>query len=134
MANYRIMETAEKKYLTLNDIKAYKIAFNLSNYVWEVVLKWDWFAKKHIGGQFTEAADSISANIAEGFGRFNKKDKIKFYRYSAGSTKECFDWVAKAKTRKLLSEEEYKHIFSELQQLPREINYQIKLTKEKLAV
>ena len=129
-----MMEIAEKKYLTLNDIKAYKIAFNLSNYVWEVVLKWDWFAKKHIGGQFTEAADSISANIAEGFGRFNKKDKIKFYRYSAGSTKECSDWVEKAKIRKLLSEEEYKYIFSELQQLPREINYQIKLTKEKLTI
>ncbi|MCK4639103.1 MAG: four helix bundle protein, partial [Bacteroidales bacterium] len=27
-----------------------------------------------------EAADSISANIAEGFGRYHKKDKIKFYR------------------------------------------------------
>ncbi len=29
----------EKKFLQLNDIKAYKIAFNLSNYVWEIVIK-----------------------------------------------------------------------------------------------
>jgi len=34
--------------------------------------------KKHVGGQFVEVADSISANIADGFGRYNKKDKIKF--------------------------------------------------------
>ena len=128
------MEVAEKKYLQLNDIRAYKIAFELSNYVWEVVMKWDWFAKKHIGGQFVEAIDSISANIAEGFGRFGKKDKIKFYRYSSGSVKECFDWSEKAKARNLLSEEKYRHIMSQLQLLPREINYQIKLTKEKLAI
>ena len=78
----------EKKYLQLNDINAYKTAFKLSNYVWTIVIKWDWFAKKHIGGQFVEAVDSISANIAEGFGRYHKKDKIKFYRYSSGSIKE----------------------------------------------
>ena len=78
----------EKKYLQLNDIDAYKTAFNLSNYVWEIVVKWDWFAKKHIGGQFVEAIDSISANIAEGFGRYHKKDKIKFYCYSSGSIKD----------------------------------------------
>ena len=124
----------EKKYLKLNDVRAYKIAFNLSNYVWGVVMKWDGFAKKHVGGQYVEAVDSISANLAEGFGRYNKKDKIKFYRYSFGSVKECFDWNEKSKVRKLLSEEEYNHIFGELQKLPKEINYQIKLTNEKLTI
>lgn len=38
----------ERKYLQLNDIDAYKIAFNLSNYVWDVVIKWDYFAKDTI--------------------------------------------------------------------------------------
>ncbi|MFA5782022.1 MAG: four helix bundle protein [Bacteroidales bacterium] len=61
----------------------YKICVtSVSNYVWNVVIKWDWFAKRHVGGQFVEAIDSISANIAEGFGRYHKKDKIKFYHYS----------------------------------------------------
>ncbi|MBA4411197.1 MAG: four helix bundle protein [Bacteroidota bacterium] len=48
-------------------------------------------AQKTIGAQFIEAADSISANIAEGFGRYHKKDKIKFYYYSRGSTFESTD-------------------------------------------
>jgi hypothetical protein len=34
-------ETMEQKYLTLNDISAYKIAFHLSNYVWDIVVKWN---------------------------------------------------------------------------------------------
>lgn len=124
----------DKRFLQLNDVTSYKIAFNLSNYVWEVVIKWDNFAKRHVGGQFVEAVDSISANIAEGFGRFHKKDKVKFYHYSQGSLKESFDWNEKSKVRRLLSEDEYNHIFAELQKLPKEINQLIKFTNQKLAI
>lgn len=124
----------DKKFLKLNDIEAYKISFHLSNYVWEVVLKWDYFAKKTIGAQFVDAVDSISANIAEGFGRYFKKDKVKFYRYSFGSVKECFDWNEKGRVRKLLTEQEYSKIFIELDKLPKAINSLIKYTNEKLNV
>ena len=124
----------EKKYLKLNDIEAYKISFHLSNYVWEVILKWDHFAKKTIGSQFVDAADSISANIAEGFERHFKKDKVNFYRYSKGSLKESFDWNEKARVRKLITEEGYKFIFAELDKLPKSINSLIKYTNEKLSI
>lgn len=122
------------KYLQLNDIGAYKIAFHLSNDVWDVVQKWDFLAKDTIGKQFIRAVDSISANIAEGFGRYSKKDKILFYRYSSGSVKESLDWNEKAKFRKLLMPNEYEHIFIELQKLPRELNSLIRFTQDKLAI
>lgn len=102
------------KYLKLNDIEAYRIAFALSNYVWNIVINWDHFAKRTVGSQFTDAVDSISANIAEGFGRYTKRDKIRFYRISFGSMYESLDWNEKAKVRKLLSDDEYNHIFAEL--------------------
>ena len=125
----------EKKYLKLNDMEAYKVAFHLSNYVWDIVyVRWDIFAKKTIGAQFVDAIDSISANIAEGFGRHFKKDKVNFYRYSKGSLKESFDWNEKAKVRKLLTREEYKYIFTELDKLPKAINYLIKFTNDKLVI
>ena len=38
--------------------------------------------------QLRDAAISISGNIAEGFGRGHKKDKINFYFYSRGSSFE----------------------------------------------
>lgn len=122
------------KYLQLNDIGAYKISFNLSNYVWGVVIKWDYFAKDVVGKQWTRAVDSISANVAEGFGRYTKKDKISFYRYSFGSVKESLDWMQKAKTRNLITEDEYKYISGELNKLPRELNFLIKFTNEKLTM
>ena len=104
----------EKQFLQLNDIGAYKTAFQLSNYVWNVIVEWDYFAKDTVGKQFVRAVDSISANIAEGFGRYGKKDKIHFYRYSYGSVKESLDWNEKAKVRGLLIEAQYNHIYEEL--------------------
>ena len=109
-------------YLKLNDIGCYKRSLSLSNYVWDIVVGWEWFAKKTVGSQFVEAIDSISANIAEGFGRYGKKDKIKFYYYSFGSVKESLDWNEKSKFRKLLTLEQYGKIFNELQLLPKENN------------
>jgi four helix bundle protein len=122
----------QKRFLKLADIECYRIAFHLSNYVWDVVLRWDLFARNTIGQQFVEAADSISANITEGFGRYGKKDKIKFYRYSQGSMNESLDWNQKAKVRKLISEKEYEFIFNELQKLPKAINSLKLFTNQKL--
>lgn len=120
------------KYLKLNDIDCYKKSLGLSNYVWGLVIKWDYFIKQTVGEQFVRAVDSISANIAEGFGRYGKKDKVKFYHYSLGSVKESLDWNQKAMFRKLLSEDQYQHVLKELQELPREINQLIQFTNQRL--
>jgi four helix bundle protein len=125
---------SDKRYLKLNDIECYKTAFHLSNYVWDVVINWEWFAKKTVGSQYVNAVDSISANIAEGFGRHFKKDKVNFYRYSRGSLKESYDWTQKSKVRELLAPEEYDHIFTELEKLPLSLNHLIKYTNEKLKI
>ena len=126
------MET--RKFLKLNDIEAFRISFHLSNYVWDVVLKWSNFSQRTVGEQFVRAVDSISANVVEGFGRYGKKDKIKFYRYSQGSLSESLNWNEKSKVRKLLSREEYNFIFTELQKLPKAINSLILFTNQKLKV
>ncbi len=124
----------ESKFLQLNDIDAYKTAFHLSNDVWSLIIVWDYFARDTVGKQFVRAIDSISANIAEGFGRYSKKDKIHFYRYAQGSLKECLDWNEKSRARNLLTEVQYNKIFTELQKLPLLINQLIKYTNTHLTV
>lgn len=124
----------EKKYLRLNDIDAYKRAFSLSNFVWELVINWKYFEKDTMGKQFARSVDSISANIAEGFGRYSKKDKIRFYRIGKGSLKESFDWNEKSKIRSLLSIKNHDYILDELQQIELEINQLIKFTNERLKI
>ena len=124
----------EEKYLTLNDINAYRFAFSLSNDVWDIVMKWDDFSRKTVGSQFVRAVDSISANIAEGFGRYVKNDKVYFYRIARASSYESLDWLEKSKRRKLIDQKEYDRIFADLRSFPKEINGLIKYTNEKLKV
>lgn len=124
----------EKKYLRLNDIEAYRNSFSLSNFVWAAISCWKNLEKVTIGKQFIRAVDSVSANIAEGFGRYSKKNKIKFYRYSLASVYEALDWNEKARIRKILKPEQYEHVFQELQKLPKAINSLVKYTHNHLTI
>jgi len=119
-------------YLSYKDLSSYKISFELSNYVWVTVLKWDYFSRDTIGKQFVRAIDSVSSNIAEGFGRYSKKDKICFYRYSFASILESEDWNEKSRLRKLITVVQYEYIQKQLNLLPKEINGLIKFTNTSL--
>jgi four helix bundle protein len=118
----------EKKYVKLHELECYRSAAALSDKLWYIVANWEAFAKNTVGAQYVRAMDSISANIAEGFGRRGKKDKIKFYLYSRGSVMECLDWNLKAKNRGLLNQEDYNYLYAELMKLPKSINAVIKYT------
>lgn len=72
----------------MEDLEIYQLALEVGEYVWKLVDKWESFPKRTVGGQFVEAADSISANIAEGYGRYFYKDRKQFCYYSRGSLME----------------------------------------------
>jgi len=118
--------------MKLKELTAYSVAVELSVFVWKIVNAWDWFNKKTLGSQWVEATDSISANIAEGFGRFHKKDKVKFYYNARATVYESINWKDKASERKLISEKENNFISDHLDKLPKEINNLISLTMKNL--
>lgn len=120
------------KWLTIEDITSYKLSSDLSDKVWELVSNWDIFNKKTLGDQFVRAIDSIAGNIAEGFGRFHKKDKIKFYYNVRASVLESIHWVKKSYNRNLITNQQQKDIIDVLERLPREINSLIRITEIKL--
>ena len=43
--------------------------------------------------QFRRAAVSIEANIAEGYKKLSKADKLRFFNISQGSLEECRDYI-----------------------------------------
>lgn len=123
-----------KRFIKLENLSSYKISSELSDYIWKLVSEWEWFEKRTLGAQLTEAIDSVAANIAEGFGRYHKKDKIKFYYNARASAFESAHWIKKALIRNLLSQKDFDCILNELRKLPKEINYLIKYTEEKLTI
>ena len=95
------------KGLRLEDLEVYKVSMEIGKIVWNVVSRWEYFEKKSLGSQFTNAADSIALNISEGYGRFHVKENKDFCYYSRGSAKETLTAATNAKNRNLLTEEEF---------------------------
>ena len=106
--------------------QSYKIGFELSNFMWKIVKKWDKFSKDTIGKQLVQSVDSISSNIAGGWNRYYKKDKILFFNYAKSSFYETIDWINKSINRDLVSESEAEIINKLVKEFPREINGLIK--------
>ena len=46
--------------------------------------------------QLSGASGSISANLAEGYGRGTRVDRLRFLGYSLGSVRECMTWYTAA--------------------------------------
>ena len=68
--------------MRLDDLNVYKESMTIGEEVWDLVNQWDYFAKDTVGKQLVMSADSISANIAEGFGRFHYKENKNFCYFS----------------------------------------------------
>ena len=114
--------------LRVDDLDIYQMAEDLSDRIWEICIKWDYFAKDTIGKQLVRAADSISANLAEGHGRYHFNDRLKFCYYARGSLEETKSWIAKAIRRKLIVAE-ISELSQALEILPKKLNAYIKSIK-----
>ncbi len=89
-------------YERLEDLRVYQEATAIGDEVWAEVEKWQYFQKDVVGKQLADAADSISANIAESYGRTGTKDVVNYLIYARGSMYETKDRLQKAIRRKLI--------------------------------
>jgi len=64
------------------ELDVYNLAEELADKVWNDFDRWPLKVQKTIGYQIIRAADSISANLAEGYGRFTPAEHKLFYRYA----------------------------------------------------
>ena len=102
--------------------RVYRLAEELADTTWQIVLKWPQFAKDTIGKQLVRAADSIGANIAEGSGRKAFQDNRRFVRIARGSLNETQHWLRRAYKRELLSEPQVKDLKLKLDELAPTLN------------
>ncbi|HEX2855499.1 MAG TPA: four helix bundle protein [Opitutaceae bacterium] len=90
---------------SLENLRVYAMAEELADLVWNVVIGWDQFPKSTIGHQLVRAADSVGANIAEGYGRASPTDHQRFIRIARGSLYEVRHFLRRADKRRLLGKE-----------------------------
>src|SRR6266545_7130959 len=84
-------------------LEVYQLSERLADAIWDMALGWDGFARDTVGKQVVRAADSIGANIAEGYGRATGADNRRFVRNARGSLNETQHWLRRAFRRKLMT-------------------------------
>jgi four helix bundle protein len=121
-------------FYSLEKLEVFQIANDIGDNIWTEVIKWSYFEKDTIGKQFVRSADSISANIAEGYGRYFFKENIQFCYYSRGSLLETKFWLLKAKSRNLIEKENFDELNEKVDLLLKKLNGYISYLKKNLEV
>ena len=106
----------------LEDLKILQAAEGIADAVWKRVAEWDEFARDVVGKQLARSTDSIGANIAESYGRFNYGEKLQFLYYARGSLFETKYWLNRARIRELMRAEEVNDYATRLSDVARQLN------------
>lgn len=107
---------------TFEDLRILKLSEEIADSIWKTVIQWDEFAKDVVGTQMARSADSVGANIAESFGRFNFGEKLQFLYYSRGSLFETKYWLNRTRVRGLMKSDQVQVYVDQLTELARQLN------------
>jgi len=101
----------------IHEMDVYRWSEELSDLIWYAYDKWSEKVQRSIGYQILRSADSIAANLAEGYGRYTPSERKLFYRYARGSFEVTKAWLRKLIRRKIIQGNEtsdYQNIIEEL--------------------
>lgn len=107
---------------SFEDLRILRAAEEGADKIWKQVVQWDEFARDVVGKQMARAADSLGANIAESFGRFNFGEKLQFLYYARGSLFETKYWLNRSKVRELMSSSDVQEYISRLTEIAKQLN------------
>ncbi|WP_456404729.1 four helix bundle protein [Hydrogenimonas sp.] len=107
---------------SLGNLQVYQSALELSERAWEIYLDMPKEFRFEMGSQFLRSVDSIGANIAEGYGRYHYKVKIKFYYNARGSLWEAKHWLLLLHKRNFITDELFKTLLQKLTTTGKQLN------------
>lgn len=119
-------------YQDIEDSRMYRLAEEIADEVWEIVIGWPEFARQAVGTQLVRSADSIGANLAESAGRFHPRDVINFLYYSRGSIRETRWHLKRSVKRELVRQEQFSALMAKLDQIGKDLNGSISYQKSRL--
>ena len=114
--------TGKSNSKTFRDVMAWKRAheFVLAFYDTKPMFPED--EKYALVPQFQRAAVSIAANIAEGYKKLSKADKLRFFNISQGSLEECRDYHILSRDLGYLFEGEFEQLHQSIEETSKFLN------------
>ena len=116
------------KFNDFRDMSVWQKAFKLLMEIYTIIKLFPSEEKYALTSDLRRAANSVVHNIAEGYGRFESRDKTRFYKISRGSAYEAMSQILVANNQKYISSEKtddfinkYKETIDELSALIRSL-------------
>ena len=100
--------------LSFTDLDVWQQAHELRIQVLKLLLEFPDNYRFGLSSQLQRSVISIGSNIAEGFGRQNKKEKLQFYRIARGSLVEVQDQLMVVRDMDILSPEVCEQLLSQV--------------------
>lgn len=110
------------------DLKVWQDAHKLALKIYRETDKFPKTEQFSLTDQVRRSASSVGANIAEGFGRYHFKDKIRFYQQARGSALETQNHLMLAKDLSYLEQKNFFEIFPIVEEVIKELNGLINAT------
>ncbi len=117
-----MVKMKKKKIKDFQDLEIYQIALDLTKKIYKLVDSFPAKEKFILSNQLLRAVLSIGANIAEGSGRFYRKEFIKFLYIARGSLMEVYHFIILAKELNYLKKKEYLPLENDINKLSVKIN------------
>lgn len=107
---------------SFEDIIAWQHARVFIKHVYVITKRFPDDEKYGLTSQFRRAAVSIAGNIAEGYKRIGRDDKLRFFNYSQGSLEECRCYIILANDLDYITVEEKNSLVQEIEDTSRLLN------------
>ena len=122
-------------YKRFEDLKVWQTGREFENRIYETSKQFPKEELYILTSQIRRAAISITANIAEGHGRYHFRENVQFCRTSRGSVNEVLDHLYTALNEGYIKQEEFDDLYGKGREVERLLNgyigYLDKQLKEK---
>jgi four helix bundle protein len=112
------------------DLQCYKLALDVMVNAHQLADKLPAKERYDLAQQMRRASKSVSANIAEGYGRFHYLDTLRFYSIARGSLNETLNHLITAKLLGYTSEEYYQQFYELVREAERTLNGLMRYVRE----
>jgi four helix bundle protein len=113
-------------YKDFTEMPVWKKSFQLMLRVYSLTKKFPKDEKFGLISDMRRASQSVTNNISEGYGRFEKYDKIRFYKISRGSSYELINQTLGSEALNYLSVSEKKELESGYREVIQALDLMIK--------
>ena len=116
---------------SFKEIVAWQKAHSFVVTVYKVCASYPAYERYGLWSQFTRAAVSIAANIAEGYRKDGIADKLRFLNISQGSLEECRYYILLSYDLDYIDESKYNNMNQSIEEVSRLLNAYYKGIKER---